>query len=157
MCLFGTSFVSFLVPFLVSEPTFMCPMKDKPGQFFECSESFACADLEDAVVSFKFHSWAESLSLYCDNRLLRESGKSLCLLVNGIVCFITLNLSDMFGRRFVIRLNTIVIMMSLVSAYFVPSFYIKMFFIGIAFGCQGSFSSLFVFMMNEVSRRILFM
>ncbi len=151
MCLFGTAFVSFSISFLVSEPTFMCHIKDKPGEFIECSETYACFDLDYSKVEFKFHSWAETKNLVCDKSLLRESGKSLALLINGIVCFISLNMSDLFGRKFVIIVNTIGIMICLLLAYLIDNFHLKMLFIGISYGLQGAFSSLFVFMMNEVS------
>lgn len=126
-------------------------LKDKPGRFVDCSEHFACHEPKPHVY-FKYHSWTESEGLYCSNKLIRETGKSLCLLVNSCTCFFFLNLSDILGRRTVIIINSVFVITALSLAYISSDFYAKMFLIGFAFGCEGGFSSLFQFMMNEVSR-----
>ena len=153
LVLFGSAFVSFSVSFLVSEPGFQCELKDRPGNWVECSEDIACSDSSSRAVP-AFYSWTQTYGLTCANRVLRESGKSLCLVVNGLTCFLTLNLADVFGRRFMVLFNSILLMTSLCIAYFSNSFYVKMFFVGVAFGSQGAFTSLFVFLINEVSRTL---
>ena len=152
LVLFGGAFVSFSVSFLVSEPQFQCELKDRPGMWVECSESIACSD-QYSRPSPAFSSWTQTYNLTCENKVMRESGKSMCLMLNGIVCFLTLNLADILGRKFMIVSNSILLMVSLCLAYFSNIYFLKMGLIGVAFGCQGAFSSLFVFMMNEVSRK----
>ena len=51
-------------------------------------------------------------------------------------------------------LNSTVIVVSMILAYILQNFYIKMVLLGLAYGCAGTFSTLFVFMMNEVTRRL---
>lgn len=94
------------------------------------------------------------MGLYCDKKMIREAGKSLCLLVNSITCFFFLNLSDFIGRKKVILINSVMVTLSMLMSYFATNFYLKMGFIGFAYGCEGCFSSLFLFMMNEVTRNL---
>ena len=104
-------------------------------------------------VYFKYDSWTEDQGLYCDKRYIREMGKSIALFANAITCFFFLNLSDALGRKMVIFICSILVVGSLVLAYVTQTFYLKMFFVGFAYGCEGCFSSLFLFLMNEISRR----
>jgi hypothetical protein len=152
LCLFGSAFVAFSVSFLVAEPSFLCELKYQAGTWVECTEAFACTDPTSRPI-FKFSSWAEKLGLICEKRLLRETGKSLSLLVNALVCFLTLNLSDFLGRRTMLITNSVLLLLSLALAFAATDFYLKMAFIGAAFGTQGAFSSLFIFLINEVSRK----
>lgn len=151
LCMFGAAFVAFSVSFLVAEPSFLCELKHQPGTWVECTEHFACSDPNSRAV-YKFSSWAEKLGLTCDKRLLRETGKSLSLMVNALVCFLTLNLSDFVGRRTMLVTNSVLLVLSLALAFAANDFYLKMVMIGMAFGSQGAFSSLFIFLINEVSR-----
>lgn len=151
LCMFGAAFVAFSVSFLVAEPSFLCELKHQPGTWVECTEHFACSDPNSRAV-YKFSSWAEKLGLTCDKRLLRETGKSLSLMVNALVCFLTLNLSDFVGRRTMLITNSVLLVVSLALAFAANDFYLKMVMIGMAFGSQGAFSSLFIFLINEVSR-----
>ena len=154
LCLFGAAFVAFSVSFLVAEPSFLCELKHQPGTWVECTEHFACTDPTSRAV-YKFSSWAEKLGLTCDKKLLRETGKSLSLMVNALVCFLTLNLSDFVGRRTMLITNSVILLLSLALAFAATDFYLKMVMIGTAFGSQGAFSSLFIFLINEVSRKQL--
>lgn len=89
--------------------------------------------------------------MICENKHIRENGKFISLFTNAVACFILLNLSDFVGRRFMIVSNSILTILSLVLAYLLKPFYVKTFFLGLAYGCEGTFSSLFLFMMNEVT------
>lgn len=103
---------------------------------------------------FRFNSWTQSKHLTCDQRHFRGTGKFLALLVNSLTCFTMLNLSDILGRRKVAVLASSLIICSLVLAYFVDSFYFKLVFLGFAYGCEGTFTSLFNFIMNEASSKL---
>jgi len=65
-----------------------------------------------------------------------------------------LNLSDILGRRKVAVLASTMIIVSLIVAYFVDLFYLKLVLLGFAYGCEGTFTSLFNFIMNEASSRL---
>ncbi len=120
--------------------------------FESCSEDAACK-IPGSQTIFKFESWTKSKGLICDLKSVRENGKFFALFTNSIVCFVFLNLADVFGRRFVMVLNSIIIVSSMVLAIILPSFYAKMILLGVAYGCEGTFSSLFVFFMNEITCR----
>lgn len=64
-----------------------------------------------------------------------------------------LNLSDILGRRKVAVLASTMIIVSLIVAYFVDAFYLKLVLLGFAYGCEGTFTSLFNFIMNEASSK----
>lgn len=104
---------------------------------------------------YKFNSWTKTQNLVCDKRHMRSQGKFLSLLVNSLTCFTALNLSDLLGRKTTILTCTFLILSSLTAAFFAESYYIKMSLIGLAYGCEGSFASLFVFILNEVTCKTL--
>jgi MFS family permease len=104
---------------------------------------------------FRFNSWTASKHLTCDQRHFRGTGKFLALLVNSLTCFTMLNLSDLLGRRKVAVIASSLIIISLVLAYFMDNFYIKLILLGFAYGCEGTFTSLFNFIMNEASSNSL--
>jgi MFS family permease len=150
LCMFGSSFVSFCISFLAAEPLFKCEKADTPGTFVPCSERIACQE-PNPNVYFRYNGWTESMHLYCDQKIARESGKVLCLLVNSLTCFFCLNLSDVYGRKRMIMVNTVCVITALLISYSLNEYHIKMMFVGLAFGCEGSFSSLYLFLINEVS------
>ena len=150
LCMFGSSFVSFCISFLAAEPLFRCEKADSPGNFVSCSEHVACQDSAPNVY-FRFNSWTESMQMYCDQKFVRESGKVLCLLVNSLTCFFFLNLSDVYGRKRIIMVNSTIVILALLLAYLLQEYHLKMMFVGLAFGCEGCFSSLYLFLINEVS------
>lgn len=150
LCMFGSSFVSFCISFLAAEPLFKCEKADHPGTYVDCSERIACQETNPQVY-FRFNSWTESMQLYCDQRLARESGKFVCLLVNSLTCFFCLNLSDVYGRKKMIVANTVCVILALIASYLSTEYHVKMVFVGLAFGCEGAFSSLYLFLINEVS------
>lgn len=118
--------------------------------FEPCSEDAACK-ISGSQTIFKFDSWTKSKGLICELKSVRENGKFFALFTNSVICFIFLNLADVFGRRFVMVLNSIIIVTSMMLANILPSFYAKMILLGVAYGCEGTFSSLFVFFMNEIT------
>ena len=150
LCMFGSSFVSFCISFLAAEPLFKCEKADQPGTFVDCSERIACQE-SNPQVYFRYNSWTESMQMYCEQKFARESGKFVCLLVNSLTCFFCLNLSDVYGRKKMIVVNTIVVILALIASYLCSEYHIKMMFVGLAFGCEGCFSSLYLFLINEVS------
>lgn len=121
----------------------------------ECSEQYACKEKKHFKVSFAYNGWTENQKLYCDKKIVRETGKFICLMVNSFACFMLLFLSDTLGRKAVIILNSTSVIFCLGMAYYVEDYYIKMMFLGWSFGAEGCFSSLFLFMMNEVSRKFV--
>jgi len=151
--LFGCAFLTYNLSFTASEPVFLCPVKDGSLNFQPCGEELACKT-KGAQTLFKFHSWSKQKNLVCNAHHIRENGKFIALLTNSIVCFLSLNLADVIGRKFTVLLNSAIILLSLLFAYIFSSYYLKMFFIGMAYGCEGTFSSIFTFIMNEVTSRL---
>lgn len=128
----------------------------KNGQIIkqECSEDQACLTKGFEVV-FKFNAWTKSQNLICDKRHMRSQGKLISLLVNSVTCFSALNLSDLLGRKTTIFTCIFLILSSLTLAFLAENYFLKMALIGVAYGCEGSFASLFVFIMNEVTCTLL--
>lgn len=93
------------------------------------------------------------MNIICEKRISRENGKFIALFTNAITCFFLLNLCDYLGRKIVIVSNSIVTIASLLLAFISTQYYMKMFLLGLAYGCEGTFSTLFVFMLNEASGR----
>lgn len=125
-------------------------MKGHPSIYIPCHEEIGCKT-PGSKPFFKFNSWTKEQNIICEKRIIRENGKFIALFTNAIVCFILLNLSDYFGRRLIIVFNSVVTVTSLLIAFVSQHFYTKMFFIGLAYGCEGTFSTLFVFLLNEVT------
>lgn len=150
LSLFGCAFLTYNLSFTAEEPYFLCPDRNKPGSYVSCTEETACSS-PGSKHYFKFEAWTKTMGLFCDKAHVRETGKFLALLVNSITCWIFLNLADIKGRKWVLLVNTLIIIASLVGAGFIDHFYVKMILMGMAYGCEGTFSSLFVFIMNEAT------
>lgn len=114
----------------------------------ECPEHIGCKTA-GARMDFKFESWAKTYNLECDQRIERTHGRVLAFLVNATCCLILLHLSDIWGRRAVLMLNSVLILTFLLGAAFSSTYMWKMGMLGAAFGCEGDFTPLFVFLMAE--------
>lgn len=102
---------------------------------------------------FKFDSWAKTYNLYCDRRLERTHGRVLAFLINASCCLILLHLSDLWGRKTVLMLNSVLILVFMMGAALSSTYFWKMGMLGAAFGCEGDFTPLFIFMMAESTSR----
>ena len=74
-------------------------------------------------------------------------------MTNAFVCLIILNLSDLFGRRFILALNSVMIVIFMAASVLFNDFLLKMFMLGRAFGCEGNFIPLFIILMMESTSR----
>ncbi len=92
--------------------------------------------------------------LYCDKKHIRNTGKVITFVTNAITCLVLLKISDSFGRRFVIWLNSLIIVTCLFFAWFLKEYYLKMFMLGLAFGSEGDLIPLFIFLMAESTSNI---
>lgn len=126
---------------------------DRPGHYVECPEGQGC-DIVGHKLYFRFESWAVSRGLYCDKKATRNTGKVITFVTNAFVCLILLNVSDAFGRKFVIIINSFIILICLTGAALFSNYLLKMFLVGVAFGCEGDFIPLYIFLMAESSRRL---
>lgn len=150
LSLIAGGMISFSVNFMAADPTFQCPVPKKPGQYIECPEGTACRT-PGYKYYFKFDSWAKSDKLYCERRHIRNQGKVISFVVNAVTCLLLLNVSDILGRKFVVCMNSILIIVALTGAYFYKDYLVRMFLIGIAFGSEGDFIPLFIFLMAEAT------
>jgi hypothetical protein len=116
--------------------------------YTECTESVACKTAGVRTI-FKFDSWAEKYNLTCEKRYERTHGRVLAFLINATCCLILLHLSDLWGRKTVLILNSALIIFFMMGAAFSSTYLWKMGMLGAAFGCEGDFTPLFVFMMAE--------
>lgn len=100
------------------------------------------------------NNWTEKYEAYCDGETKRLNGKTMVLLINTVICFVFLSMTDLLGRVKVTFLTNTMIITGLLIATFVNSFYLKLIGLSIAFGSEGTFSALFTIIINEFSSKI---
>lgn len=150
LCLLASGMISFSINFMCADPIVEC---EEDGQFHECSEKIGCPQPSHRLY-FRYNSWAHSYGLYCDKRSERNQGKVMVFITNAIVCLILLNCSDLLGRKKIIIVNSLLIFACLTLAVVLRPYLLRLFFIGVAFGCEGDFIPLFIFLMSENTGRL---
>ena len=120
-----------------------------------CPEEDACRDPKGKLF-FTYNSWTQKYGLKCDHEEDRSLGKTVFLVMNTIGCFTILSLVDRYGRKFTMILATTIIIISAISAATFDSWFVRMFLLGLANGCEGCFSNILNLLMNESSRNYNF-
>ena len=105
------------------------------------------------MIEWSYESWTKNYKYYCDKAADRTIGKVLVLLISTVVCFTILFLADRLGRRTVVRISSVVIIVGCVATFAVPDLFWKMVAIGFAAGAEGAFSALFSILINETTSK----
>ena len=127
------------------------------GVFENCTEKKCCDFLKDpstadkCLIEWSYDSWTKNYKYYCDKANDRTLGKALVLLISTLVCFSILFLADRLGRRTVVRLSSVIIILGCICTFAVPDLFWKMVAIGFAAGAEGAFSALFSILINEAT------
>lgn len=75
--------------------------------------------------------------------------KIILIALSTIICLILLYMADVFGRKKIVLVSSVVIAVSVTFTCFVPDLMTKLIFIGFASGAEGAFSALFTILINE--------
>ena len=78
----------------------------------------------------------------------------MVLLISTMVCFSILFMADRLGRRTVVRISSVVIILGCLATFAVPDLFWKMVAIGFAAGAEGAFSALFSILINEATSKL---
>lgn len=99
-------------------------------------------------------SFTQKYDYYCEKAYLRDLGKSTVLIINTVVCIIMLYLADLIGRKPVLIIGSLNIMVGMLVNSLYPDLFIKLLGIGWAAGSEGVFSAMFTMLINEVTRNL---
>ena len=150
ICMFSCAFTSYTLGFTGADPITKC-LDPISGSLLPCTEKEACLDLEKNSITFSYGAWTQKYHLYCDKARIRNWGKSLYFICNTLGCFCVLSLLDKVGRRVTAVACSIVVSLSLILACLVDSWFVRMILTGLANGCEGCFSNLFIVIISECS------
>lgn len=129
-----------------------------PPEYKSCLESKCCSFLNDPSIpkkcemNWSYDSWTQKYGFYCKRRGERASSKTSALIIMTVVCLVLLYTADIYGRRFIVKLSSILIILGTSVPLIIPSGLLtKMILIGIAAGAEGAFSALFSMIISETS------
>jgi len=119
----------------------------------KCTEDRYCLDRLNNQLEWEFESWTKTFDLVCDKAVNRRSGATLAFSTNTVIFFIMTTLADIIGRQKAMFMGVLIIWVGMIGMYFVPNYLFKLPIFGLATGCDGTFTSLFVLEMNEISSK----
>lgn len=122
----------------------------------KCTEEQACA-LRDQnrpnKIFFDFDNWTFRYGLYCDKAAYRANCKTFLLVLNTIICLILLVSADIIGRRKLMMVASVLVIVGISITALSPDFGLKMAGLGLVSGGEGTFSALFTIYINENTMR----
>lgn len=96
-------------------------------------------------------SWTQQHGIFCDKAYIRDAAKSTVLIENTLLCFILLALADKFGRKTILIVCGLLILVGMNINVFFPLVRWKMVGMGFAAGAEGTFSAMFSILINETT------
>ena len=105
-----------------------------------------------AKVSWPYpNNWTEDYEYYCDNAWKRELGKSMVTSVGTIISVLMLSLADIIGRKRVLMLTGLLMIVGISITLFADNLFIKLTGLSILACSDNTFSGLFTIYIDEVT------
>ena len=123
----------------------------------DCKEQEACDLIKKGskteFIYLQENNWTQKYDLICDRAYIRNNSKFAVLVINTILCLFLLSFSDLFGRKKLFQLASLLIICGMAVAVVMPNFFVKMIGLGMATGAEATFSGLFTIYINENTTR----
>lgn len=118
------------------------------------SERFDCSKQNMGCLKWPTKdSWTQKYDVYCEGESTRIRARTQILILNMLICFSILSLTDIIGRKKTLIVCNIIFVTGLLTSSFIPYFEAKIFGMCLIFGAEGAYNGLLSIFVNEFARR----
>lgn len=118
---------------------------------------FDCSNNNKACLKWPTKdSWTEQYSVYCEKESTRIRARTQILILNMLICFLILSLTDIIGRKKTLMVCNIIIIIGLLLSTFIPYFEAKVIGMSLVYGAEGAYNGILSIFVNEFARNILY-